>query len=435
MKRFATLTSVVVFMMLLSVLTACGAATPAPAEPAEPAKPAEEPKEEAQAEPTKAAEKPAEAPAATLVIWADEIRSPILNEIGKSFQEATGVAVNVQLVAFDDIRSRLTVAAPAGQGPDIFIGAHDWQGELVKSGILAPLDLGAKKDQFLPVAVSAFTYEGQLNGLPYATENIALLRNKELVPDAPKTWEEVEKIATELEKSGKVKNGYLIQEGDPYHYYPIHSAFGGYVFGKDDKGSYDPTDVGIDSEGGLAAASWLEKMVKDKHLIGGIDWDTLHVAFENGDAAMIITGPWALERIRKSGVPYAVSVIPAGVKEAAPFMGVQGFMINNFSKNKLLAQEFLVNFIATEEVMQQMYNTDPRPSAFIAVRDKIDDPDLAAFAEAGVNADPMPAIPEMGAVWDAWRNGITLILNGQSSGPDASKTAADQIRTAIGSAK
>jgi maltose-binding protein MalE len=134
-------------------------------------------------------------------------------------------------------------------------------------------------------------------------------------------------------------------------------------------------------------------------------------------------------------VPYAVSVIPAGVKEAAPFMGVQGFMINNFSKNKLLAQEFLVNFIATEEVMQQMYNTDPRPSAFIAVRDKIDDPDLAAFAEAGVNADPMPAIPEMGAVWDAWRNGITLILNGQSSGPDASKTAADQIRTAIGSAK
>jgi maltose-binding protein MalE len=146
---------------------------------------------------------------------------------------------------------------------------------------------------------------------------------------------------------------------------------------------------------------------------------------------MIITGPWALERIRTSGVPYEVSKLPGAVQEGAPFMGVQGFMINNFSDNKLLAQEFLRNFVATEEVMQAMYDADPRPSAYITVRDKIDDPDLAAFAEAGASADPMPAIPEMGAVWDAWGNAITLILNGQSTGEEAFTTAADQIRTAI----
>ena len=33
------------------------------------------------------------------------------------------------------------VAGPAGEGPDIIIGAHDWLGELVTNGLLAPIDL------------------------------------------------------------------------------------------------------------------------------------------------------------------------------------------------------------------------------------------------------------------------------------------------------
>ncbi|GAB4450327.1 MAG: maltose/maltodextrin ABC transporter substrate-binding protein MalE [Anaerolineae bacterium] len=417
-------------LLLLAMLAACGGATEPAAPPAQEAAPQEESAAPAEA-PAQEEAAPADAPAAQLVVWADENRSPVITEIGKKFEEATGVTVNVQLVAFDEIRSKLTVAAPAGQGPDIFIGAHDWQGELVKSGILAPIDLGGKEGEFLDVALQAFTYDGVLNGVPYATENIAFVRNTELVPDAPQSWDDVEAIAAELESSGKVKNGYLIQEKDPYHFYPIQSAFGGYVFGKDDKGSYNPADVGIDSEGSIAAATWLEEMVKNGHLVSGIDWDTLHVAFESGDTAMIITGPWAIERIRAANVPYAVSPLPGATADGAPFMGVQGLMINNFSENKLLAQEFLVNFVATPEVMQQLFDADPRPSAYIAVRDKIEDPDMAAFAEAGASANPMPAIPEMGAVWDAWGNAITLVLNGQSSGADAFSTAAEQIRTSI----
>ena len=425
---------VMLILLITGFLAACGGAAsePAPAAPQEPA--AEEPAEESAAE--EPAEEPAgdtDAPSATLVIWADETRASIIQDVGEKFQEEAGIEVNVQLISFDDIRSRLTTAAPQGEGPDLFLGAHDWQGELVVSGILAPIDLGDQRDQFLDLALEAFTFDGSLYGMPYATENVAFIRNTDLVPDAPTTWSEVATLAAELDASGK--QAYILQEDDAYHYNPILSAFGGYVFGQDDAGNYDPSDVGLDSEGSLAAATWLEMMVSEGYLKGGVDWDTAHVAFENSDAAMIITGPWALDRIKQSGVPYAISPIPGETEAGSPFLGVQGFMINNFSDNKLLAQEFLTKFIATEEVMQQLYEAQPRTPAFLPTLESIDDPDVTAFAEAGQAAQPMPAIPEMAAVWDSFSNAITLVLQDQSSGSDAFTNAAEQVRTAIESSE
>ena len=229
-----------------------------------------------------------------------------------------------------------------------------------------------------------------------------------------------------------VSQAFIRQEGDPYHFFPIQTAFGGYVFGLTETG-YDPSDVGIDSEGSIAAITWLDEMYKAGHLKAGsaVDYDIMHAAFENGDAAMMITGPWALPRIRESGVPYAVANIPGEVQEAQPFLGVQGFMISAFSNDQLLAQTFLQEFVATQEAMQAIFDADPRPSAFLPVREAIADSDLAAFAAAGANGLAMPAIPEMSAVWAAWGDAVVLVSQ-QSEAPDAAfSNAAEQIRAAI----
>jgi maltose-binding protein MalE len=114
-----------------------------------------------------------------------------------------------------------------------------------------------------------------------------------------------------------------------------------------------------------------------------ITGDLMLSAFQNGDAAMVISGPWAINGIKAAGVPYAVANIPAGTQPGAPFMGVQGFMVNAFSKNQLLAQTFLQTFVATDATMQAFFDQDPRISAWLPVADKIEDPDLKAFAEAG----------------------------------------------------
>ncbi len=366
-----------------------------------------------------------------LTIWADETRASVIVEIGEAFTEKYGVAIIVEEYGFGDIRDNLKIAGPAGEGPDIIIGAHDWLGELVINGLLAPIDLGDKEELFADVAITAMTYEGQLYGMPYAIENIAFFRNPDLVPDAPATWDEVKEIATQLEDEGLVKQGYVLQQGDPYHFFPIMTAFGGYVFGLEE-GGYNPDDVGIGSEGSIAAAEWLDMMVKEGHMQAEVDGDTMHVLFESGESAMFITGPWSLSRIQESGIPYAISNIPAGpAGEGRPFLGVQGFMVSAFSDDPMLAQVFLTEFVATDETMQALYDLGDRASAYLPVLDKTEDPDLAAFGEAGKNGLPMPAIPEMSAVWTAWGDAVTLIFQQQLPADEAFTNAAEQILATI----
>ncbi len=460
------LTLFVILMLTLSLLlAACGggaaddstAEEPAPAE--EMAEPTEEMVEEepAEAEPTEemveeepteemveeepaeeepAEEEPAEGeeqelgqrPEGGILIWADDARAPLLTEIVGAFEDEFGIPVVVEQPASP--REDFVIAAPAGEGPDLIIGAHDWLGQLVANGLVSPVDLAGLDDQFAPVAIEAFTYEGELYGMPVATENIAFFRNTELVPEAPETWEEVLQICEEL--GDEVTQCFPQREADPYHFYPIQTSFGGDVFGRADDGSFNPDDVMIDSEGSLEAANFLSEMRDAGLYLPGSDYDIYHALFEQGDAAFIITGPWALERLNESGVPYGISAIPAGTEPGRPFLGAQGFMVNAFGEGQIEAQLFLTEFVATEEVMQQLADGAGRPSAFLPVLEaQMDDESLAGFAAAGENATPMPAIPEMASVWDAWSNAQTLVVQGSEDATTAFQTAAEQIRTLI----
>ena len=70
-------------------------------------------------------EEPTAATLTELTVWADETRSPIISDLGNQFAAQYGVHLNVQEMGFGDIRDQLAVAGPAGEGPDIIIGADD----------------------------------------------------------------------------------------------------------------------------------------------------------------------------------------------------------------------------------------------------------------------------------------------------------------------
>lgn len=368
----------------------------------------------------------------TLLVWADETRAEVFLEFGQAFEEEFGVAVEVQQIGQGDARDQLQVAGPAGEGPDILIQPHDNIGVLVANGLLSPIDLTGLEEFFLPSAVDAVTIGGEVYCVPYATENPAFIRNPDLVPEHPATWDEVAEIAAELAEEDKY--ALLVQSGDTYHHFPITTAFGGYIFGQDEEGNYDVLDIGLASEGGLASAEWLQMMAENGYMVPDTNDDVVFELYTSGDLAMFITGPWWLERLRETGQPYVIEQFPGveGVTEAGrPFSGVQCMAINAFSENIGLAEAFLLDFMATDEGMQALFDADPRPSAWLPVREAIDDPDIAGFAAAGAEAVPMPNIPEMGQVWAAAGSALNLIINQQLDGPTAYADAAEQIRTAI----
>ena len=262
-------------------------------------------------------------------------------------------------------------------------------------------------------------------------ENVAFIRNTDLVPENPATWDEVREISEQLIADGEATYGWVIQDQDPYHSFPLLTAFGGYVFGLTDDG-YDPTDVGMDSEGTIAGAAYMEAFVSDGLMPSGVDYDVMHTFFETGEAAMIVTGPWAIPRIEESGVNFAVAGLPAGPGGSSkPFLGVVGFMISAFSENKILAESFLLDYIATEEVMSSLYSADPRPPAHIGVRESLDDEIMTGFVAAGSEGLAMPAIPEMASVWAAWANAMVLVRTGELGAEDAFGNAGEQIRALI----
>jgi arabinogalactan oligomer/maltooligosaccharide transport system substrate-binding protein len=424
MKKLVTLFSLITALGLL--LSACGggAATSAPEEPQAPAEPAV----------SEATEAPAtEAPPeelTTLTLWVyDDGRLEVLKQLGEKFQEEYGVALNVEVVDLTEIRNSMTLGAASGEGPDMVIIPHDNLGPMVENGAAVEIDLGDKASNYLPNAIAGFNYNGKLYGLPLAVENIGFFRNTDMVPEAPATWDEVAQIGTDLVNSGKAESAIGLPDLT-YNIYPLFTSYGGYIFGRDAEGSFTIDDMGMNNEGMVEGLTWVKNLVDAGVVSPTIDWEASHVLFETGKSPFIMTGPWAINRFQTAGVPYAISAFPAaeaGGEPGYPFLGVQGIVINSNRPNVVLAQTFCVDFLATEENYQAIFDAEPRPSAWKTIFDAASDPDTAGFNAAGVNADPMPSIPAMGYVWDAWVSAGNLAVSGELSPAEALQTAVDQV--------
>jgi len=369
-----------------------------------------------------------------LIIWADDTRASILRDVGKAFTEEYGIPVVVDEIEFANIRNKLAVAGPSGEGPDIIIGPHDWIGELVSNGLIESIELTEdKRAQFTPVSLEAFTYGKNLYGVPYAVECIALIYNKDILPVPPETFEELIQTAKELTDDKKGEYGFLIQEPDPYHTFPLMSATGGYIFGKNPDGTENPNDIGLANEGSIRGVKLLDRLVKEGIEKKGMDYAIVTGLFYEGKLAMMLGGPWTLSDAKKAKINYGVAKIPTiDGQPPKPFVGVQGFMVSSFSENKMLANMFLEEFIATKETALSLYEVGDRPPAFLSALEEIsDDLDIQAFSASGADGIPMPKIPEMASVWGAWEDALELIVSQKVEPETAMRDAVKVIKMLI----
>ncbi|MCK8468519.1 maltose ABC transporter substrate-binding protein [Microbacterium sp. KSW4-16] len=342
----------------------------------------------------------------TLVVWVDAERVDALQGAADAYEDKTGVTVELLGKSVDDMKDDFIQQVPTGKGPDVVMGAHDWLGELSTNGVVAPIELGDSAGDYLSVALQAATYDGTVYMLPYAVENIAVLRNADLVPTAPSSFDDMIAQGTFVVEQGA--------EGNPYHLYPFQTAFGAPVFGTDDTGSYDATDLQLGSEGGFAFADWLGAQGTAGVLNTDIDGEIAKQQFLDGTAAFWLTGPWNVGAATDAGINVAIDPIPSPTGEtASPFAGVKGFFVSSESKNKVAANDFLVNYLGTEDVQLELFKAGNVLPALTAAADTAaSDPIIAGFQAVGADAVPMPAIPAMGSVWQFWGVAEAAIING-----------------------
>jgi arabinogalactan oligomer/maltooligosaccharide transport system substrate-binding protein len=373
------------------------------------------------------------------VIWTDAQRAPVLQDFAKSFASSQGISVSVQAVA-NDLQSAYVTATAAGKGPDIVVGATDWIGNLVQNGTISPLPLTAdQKSAFQSTALTAVTYNGQVYGVPYATENLALITNTAEAAANPATFEDLVKNGQDAVKAGKASEALALQigqQGDPYTMQPLMGSAGGYIFGTKPDGTYDPSQIGVDSAGAKAFGAQLAKYGEKgaNVLKRSIDANNAVSLFTSGKTPYLVSGPWALEQVRKAGIKYAISPVPgfAGQGPAKPFVGVQAFYVSAKAKNTALAQEFTLNYLTRKDVEEALYKVDPRAPALTEAYNDVSktDPDIAAFQAAAAHGVVLPQIPAMSAVWGPLGIAEAAIVGGADPNT-AMGDAATQIKAAI----
>ncbi|ELR67137.1 Maltose/maltodextrin ABC transporter, substrate binding periplasmic protein MalE [Photobacterium marinum] len=349
-----------------------------------------------------------------------------LAEVGKKFEEDTGVKVTV---AFPDgLSEKFPQVAAAGDGPDIVFWAHDRFGGYAKAGLLKEIKPSAElKDKIIDFTWDAVQYDGKYIGYPVAVEALSLIYNKDLVPNPPKNWEEVEALDKKLQKDGKKAIMWNLKE--PYFTWPVISADGGYAF-KFTANGYDVKDVGVNNAGAKRGMNFIKSLVDKKVISPDMDYSISEAEFNKGNVAMTINGPWSWGNVEKSGINYGVTVLPKlNGNPSKPFVGVLTAGISSASPNQDLAVEFIENYLLTDEGLGMV--NDDKPLGAVALKSfqkKLDsDSRIAATMDNAMNGEIMPNVPQMTAFWYAEGNAIKNVVDGRQDIDGALDAAAGHM--------
>ncbi|WP_020581754.1 MULTISPECIES: maltose/maltodextrin ABC transporter substrate-binding protein MalE [Endozoicomonas] len=362
-----------------------------------------------------------------LVIWVggDKAYNGI-REVGKRFEEETGIKVKVEIP--QNITDRFQQAASTGAGPDIMLWAHDRYGEWAASGLLAPVSPSAEfKADVVEKGWEAMSFKGKTYGYPISMESISLIYNKDIIPEAPASFEAMFELNNKLAK--KDIKTIMWDQVQPYFTMPMLAANGGYPFAYEN-GSYNIKKTGVNNDGAMKGAQMITKMIDADVLPRGVDYGVMESTFNNGKVAMMITGPWAWSNLDKSGINYGVAPLPSiDGSPSRAFVGVWGAALNNASPNQALSAEFLENYLLSIDGLKTM-NADV-PLGAVANRELMaelqKDPRIAATwanVEAGLL---MPNIPEMGKFWSAMESALRNITSGRQVADAALNDAASRI--------
>ena len=411
--------------------TGCGGGGDSGSSTSTPEDPAAAPTAEASGPPTRGD--------ADLVIWTDELKIDAVKEVASGFAEDNGISVDVQ--AITDTQANFITANTGGNGPDVVLGAHDWIGNLVQNGAIDPLQLTPDQlGEYSDVAVKATTYDERLYGLPYGVESLVLYRNTDLVPEAPATLDDAFAAGQAVVAAGQAESPFNLpvgELGDAYHMQPLYTSAGGYVFGRNAEGDYDPTDLGVGNPASIEAGKKIAALGAggSNVLSSSISGDNSIALFAAGKAPFLLSGPWARADVEKAGFGYEIQPVPgfAGAEPAKPFAGVQAFFVASKGKNKAFAQEFVANTMNTPEAMQTMFDMAKLPPALTSLQESVGatDPRLKAYLDAANAGEPMPAIPQMAAVFEPLGKAYAAIVGGAD--PTQTMTATGQtIADAIG---
>ena len=387
---------------------------------------------------SKTADKAADASsseAKEITFYVEDQYKAYAEKVAAAYEKESGTKVNIksgdQLGGLD----KLSLDNQSGQAADVMMAPYDRVGSLGTDGQLSEVKLsdGAKTDDKTKSLVTAA--DGKVYGAPAVIESLVMYYNKDLIKEAPKTFADLENLAKDSKYAFAGEDGktsaFLADWTNFYYAYGLLAGNGAYVFGDNGK---NPKDIGLANEGAIAginyAKSWYEKWPKGMQ-DGTAAGNLIQTQFQEGKTAAIIDGPWKAQAFKDAKVNYGVATIPTlpNGKDYAAFGGGKAWIIPSSTKNLEGAQKF-VDFLVSTEQQKAFYdktNEIPANTEARSYAEGKNDELTTAVIKQFKNAQPMPNISQMSAVWDPAAN----MLFDSVSGKKDAKTAANDAVTLI----
>jgi arabinogalactan oligomer/maltooligosaccharide transport system substrate-binding protein len=354
--------------------------------------------------------------------------APTYQALIKEFEAANkDVKVNYVNVPFSQAQNKFDTAAGSKGAPDILRADVGWTPAFAKKGYFLPLDgteALADESEFQPKLIEQAKYEGKTYGVPFLTDTLALVYNKELFAkagvEAPKTWDDLRKAAATIKDKTGV-DGYW---GSTQGYYAQTFLYG--------EGT-DTVDVAAKKVTVASAPAkkgyetWLS-LFDGKGLhkadVTADAYAHIQEAFVSGKVASIIQGPWEITNFYK-GTAFkdkgnlGIATVPAGStgKAGAPTGGHNlSVYAGSDAAHQKAALKF-VNFMTSAKSQTQIAlknSTLPtRDDAYTA--EVKADPGIAGFQAVLPAAHPRPALPEYSSLLGPLDTELPQIAGGKES--------------------
>jgi maltose-binding protein MalE len=308
------------------------------------------------------------------------------------------VVVRMVAVPFEPFANKINVAVPRGNGPDVFIFAHDAVGDWASKKIIEPLGPWVESawlDSIEPRALDAFVYRDELYGIPLTAKTLALYYNHKVISKPARDTNELEHQLRALKKAQPKTVGLAYDVDDLFFHAPWLFGFGGALL-VGDKMVFDKAPY-LD---GLIRSMAMVKAWVDEGLVpADTNYDSIKEKFRRGEVGYVMSGPWFATDLLSDD--FGVVVLPkisiAKDAPARPFMTVEGLYISRRSKQKRIAMK-LLRFLASQD------ESIARKTKTGGVVTRLDsgaalNPLMHTFEVQMTRAIPTPNSPTMKALW------------------------------------
>jgi multiple sugar transport system substrate-binding protein len=371
---------------------------------------------------------PDESVSGTVVFWngygadGNEITT-FRNEVLPAFEAAyPNVTVETQEIPYDDLRQKLVAGIAGGVLPDVLRADIVWVPEFAAQGALLALD--EEMADFDELAASVFPGPLSTNklgdhyyGLPLDTNTRIIFSNDAVleaagITEPPSTIEDFEAaLATISETLGPDVVGYAEGGTGGWNVLPWIWSFGGAVT--------DPeitiASGYLNGAGTVAAVTklkeWLDAGYLSPSILGG--GTATSDQFGNGQAAMILEGPW-MPSIFENQFPdlaFDYAPVPAGPGGSQSVVGGEDIVVFSTTQNKEAALAF-VRHMLSEEAQLAMGKVGQMP----VLSSLVGHPDLPAyfptFMEQLENGNARTPVPQWPAIDTAINDAVLKALRG-----------------------